>query len=351
MARLDDSTAMELYTRASLHELGAAANAACAARHPEPWRTFVVDRNVNYTNVCRTRCRFCAFAVGADNPRAYVLGFDELLEKVRELVDVGGTQVLLQGGMNPGLEFSYYISMLQAVRQAFPTVQLHAFSPAEIWFFHEQFELSVEAVLARLMEAGLSSLPGGGAEVLSDRVRSRVSPHKCTVRQWLAVTRTAHRQGLMTTATMMFGHLDDPVDRLEHLRLVRQTQDASLADDRGYFTAFIAWTFQNGNTPLAQDGLADGAVLGSVPYLRLLATARIYLDNIANIQASWVTQGPRIGPVALWYGANDMGGLMMEENVVAAAGTRFRVTPDEMVALIRQAGYQPRQRDGFYRLV
>ncbi|MCL2700586.1 MAG: dehypoxanthine futalosine cyclase [Phycisphaerae bacterium] len=351
MDRLDDKTAMELYEHASLHELGAAANAASVAIHPEPWRTFVVDRNINYTNVCRTRCKFCAFAVEADDPRAYVLGRDELLEKVRELVAVGGTQVLLQGGMHEALAFSYYLDLLRAVRRAYPAVQLHAFGPAEIWFFHERFGLSVEAVLARLMEAGLSSLPGGGAEVLADRVRSRVSPLKCTSSQWLTVMRCAHALGLMTTATMMFGHVDRPADRLAHLRRVRRLQDESLSRGRGHFTAFICWTFQSGHTPLSRQGQADCEILGGVPYVKMLATSRLYLNNFSNVQVSWVTQGPRVAQVALRYGANDMGGLMMEENVVATTGTRFRITRDEMEALIRGAGYRPRQRDGFYRLL
>jgi cyclic dehypoxanthinyl futalosine synthase len=351
MGRLDDKTAMELYEHASLHELGAAANAECVARHPQPWRTFVVDRNVNYTNVCRTRCRFCAFGVSADDPRAYVLGHDELLTKVQALVDAGGTQVLLQGGMHDGLEFAFYTDMLRMARRAFPAVQLHAFSPAEIWFFHERFGLSVRAVLARLVEAGLSSLPGGGAEVLSDRVRARVSPRKCTASQWLGVMRDAHAMGLMTTATMMFGHADTPADRFEHLRRVRDLQDESRANGKGQFTAFIGWPFQSPNTPLANEGQDCGAILGAVPYLRIIALFRLFLSNIDHIQVSLLTQGHRVGQAALLYGADDMGGVMMEENVVATTGTRFRISQDEMETLIRGAGYEPRQRDGFYHLV
>jgi len=311
MSRLDDTSALDMYLHASLHDLGATAHAACLQKHPEDWRTYVIDRNVNYTNVCRTRCKFCAFSVDDGDARGYVLARENLLAKVQELVDAGGTQVLLQGGMHPRLGLDFYTGMLRDLRAAFPSVQLHAFSPPEIWFFHEQFGLPVDEVLARLVEAGLSSIPGGGAEVLVDRVRHQVSPTKCTADQWLDVMHRAHAMGLMTTATMMFGHADTPADRIEHLRRLRDLQDESLALGRGHFTAFICWTFQSLNTQLASQNPPCQPICGSVPYLRMLATARLYLDNFANLQASWVTQGPKIGQMALFYGANDMGGLMM----------------------------------------
>ena len=395
--RLTDRLALELYQRGDLHELGAAAHAECCRRHASSVRTFLIDRNINYTNICRTRCRFCAFSTDAEASGAYVLGRDELLDKVAELQAAGGTQVLLQGGMHPGLSLEWYVQMLADIRSAFPKIHLHAFSPPEIWFFHEHYALSVPAVLDRLRQAGLDSIPGGGAEILVDRVRREISPRKCTADQWLEVMRQAHAMGMMTTATMMFGHVERPVERIEHLRRLRELQDRSLDAGKGRFTAFICWTFQPGHTELGslvqsgsflkpvgrvsrRPGLrppepeaaeAEAATVrsdipddaddlhvegelrlaGSVTYLRTLALARLYLDNFDNLQASWVTQGPKIGQLALFYGANDMGGIMMEENVVSAAGTTFRMTADEVRRLIRDAGYQPRQRDCYYNLV
>lgn len=395
--RLTDRLALELYQRGDLHELGAAAHAECCRRHPTNVRTYLIDRNVNYTNICRTRCRFCAFSTDAEAAGAYVLGRDELLDKVAELQAAGGTQVLLQGGMHPGLSLEWYVQLLADIRSAFPRIHLHAFSPPEVWFFHEHYGLSVPAVLERLREAGLNSIPGGGAEILVDRVRQEISPRKCTADQWLEVMRQAHAMGMMTTATMMFGHVERPPERIEHLRRLRELQDRSLEAGKGRFTAFICWTFQPGHTELgrsavsgpcggtsarstAQLGLRSVAapaeaeadvhavhadipddadlqvdaqvqLAGSVSYLRTLALARLYLDNFDNLQASWVTQGPKIGQLALFYGANDMGGIMMEENVVSAAGTTFRMTADEVRRLIRDASYQPRQRDCYYNLV
>ncbi len=393
--RLTDRLALELYQRGDLHELGAAAHAECRRRHAGPVRTFLIDRNVNYTNICRTRCRFCAFSTDAEAAGAYVLGRDQLMDKIAELQAAGGTQVLLQGGMHPGLSLEWYVEMLADIRKSFPKIHLHAFSPPEIWFFHEEYGLSVPAVLDRLRSAGLNSIPGGGAEILVDRVRREISPRKCTTDQWLEVMRQAHAMGMMTTATMMFGHVERPAERIEHLRRLRELQDRSLEAGKGRFTAFICWTFQPEHTELGRSaasascgkpvGQADRRtglppseptdeqappvrsdipddaddvhvegelrLAGSVTYLRTLALARLYLDNFDNLQASWVTQGPKIGQLALFYGANDMGGIMMEENVVSAAGTTFHMTADEVRRLIRDAGYQPRQRDCYYNIV
>jgi dehypoxanthine futalosine cyclase len=363
MASMNISEALELYLHAGLHELGARAHQVCCTKHPEAWRTFIVDRNINYTNVCVTRCRFCAFSVDEGDQAAYVLPTETLLAKIDELVQAGGTQVLLQGGMHGSLGLEFYVQMLRDIRRNFPSVQIHAFSPPEIWFFSQQFGLTVGQVLARLVEAGLDSIPGGGAEILVDRVRRLVSPQKCSAAQWLDVMEQAHAIGLNTTATMMLGHLETPAERIEHLLALRELQGRSLARGKGHFTAFICWTFQPQNTPLAADELtshkgnaaADGpasfSAAGAIVYLRTLAMARLVLDNFDNVQASWVTQGPKVGQLALFYGANDMGGVMMEENVVAAAGTSFRLDRRAICRLISEAGYQPRQRDGFYRLM
>jgi cyclic dehypoxanthinyl futalosine synthase len=399
MSRLSDNDALDLYLRAGLHELGGRAHAACCARHPEPWRTFVVDRNVNYTNVCATRCRFCAFSVDGGDARGYVLATEAMLAKIDELVRAGGTQVLLQGGMHPDLGLEFYLDMIREIRRGFPAVQIHAFSPPEIWFFHEHFGLSVAEVIARLVEAGLSSIPGGGAEILVDRVRRLVSPKKCTADQWLSVMEQAHALGLCTTATMMFGHVETPAERIEHLRRLRELQDRSLEKGKGRFTAFICWTFQAQNTELGEEmgtgsagclavpvPISGSAIVGAsslfgvpsddpakkgtgtdfkqrnrsqspfspagaITYLRTLAVARLMLDNFDNLQASWVTQGPKVGQLSLFYGANDMGGVMMEENVVAAAGTSYRMDVPTIRRLITDAGWEPRQRDGFYRLL
>lgn len=342
-----------------MHDLAGRANARCQALHPEPYRTYVIDRNINYTNICSTGCRFCAFAVPEDSPAGYVLAVDILLAKIDELVKAGGTQVLLQGGINGRLELEYYLEMLRNIRSHFPSVQIHAFSPPEIWFMHRHFGLSVDELLVRLVDAGLSSIPGGGAEILVDRVRGLLSPAKCTVAQWLEVMERAHAAGLFTTATMMLGHLETLAERMEHLRLLRQLQDQSLYRGRGCFTAFICWTFQPQRTTLGRqlsnlqetefpEGLSCS---GAVWYLRTLAVARLYLDNFQNLQSSWVTQGPKVGQLALAFGANDMGGLMMEENVVAAAGANYRMSLHQIRHLIRGAGLEPRQRDGFYKLL
>ncbi len=349
--RLTIPQAMELYSHASLHELGALADAACRRAHPEAFRTFAIDRNINYTNVCCSGCRFCAYYVRPESERAFVLDWPTLLAKVDELHRAGGTHVLLQGGLNPELRFEYHLEMLRQLRAAFPHIGRHAFSPPEIWFFHRQYGLALEDVFERLIEAGLESIPGGGAEILSDRVRLAISPHKCTSEQWLGVMRLAHQMGLCTTATMMFGHVETVQERFEHLCRLRELQDESLSAGKGRFTAFIGWTFQSGSTELASHAAEDEMHVAPVEYLRMLAISRLVLDNFANIQASWVTQGPKIGQLALFYGANDMGGAMMEENVVAAAGTVFHLSPEELRQLITSVGHPARQRDHLYRLI
>lgn len=332
--RLTVAEAALLLERADLLELADAADAVRFRFHPELDVTYVVDRNINYTNICGSRCRFCAFWREPDAPDAYVLQTEEVIRKVRELVDAGGTQVLMQGGLHPGLSLEWICGLLSAIRAEFPTVDLHSLSPPEVYHFAGGAGLSVGETLVALKESGLSSLPGGGAEILVDDVREAVSPAKCTVEQWLEVMEAAHGIGLRTTATMMFGHLDSARDRAEHMLRIRDLQDAT-----GGFTAFIPWTFQARNTDLQ-----GTRPLGGHAYLKTLAVSRLVLDNVPNIQASWVTQGAKIAQLALRFGANDLGGTMMEENVVAAAGCRFRIDVEELRQLAAEAGFTLRQR-------
>jgi len=358
MNRLTLEQARELYLHADLHTLGRMAHTACCRRHPEKWRTYVVDRNINYTNVCISGCRFCNFYVSPGDPRAYVLDEEQLLRKIEELQAIGGNQILLQGGLHPNLGLDWYRNMLKTIKTAFPRLHVHGFSPPEIVHVAELSKRSVEAVLAALRDAGLDTIPGGGAEILSDSVRRRISPQKCSARQWLDVMRTAHRIGIRSTATMMFGHVESIDDRLTHLQRIRRLQD-----ETGGFTAFIPWTWQPGSTPLAGDRprcptdsacIADGKHLhlsGATEYLRTLAVSRIVLDNVANIQASWVTQGGRVGQIALLFGANDLGSVMMEENVVASAGVTFRLDERRIRRLIAAAGYEPKRRNCYYQLI
>ncbi len=323
-----------------LHKLGRAAHAVTMRLHPEPYRTYNIDRNVNYTNVCAAVCDFCAFYRKSNDADAYVLSRDELHQKVRETVALGGDQILLQGGMHPSLKLPWYEEMLSDLRAHFPAVNLHAFSPPEIVNFARVNKLSVEEVLRRLKAAGLGSLPGGGAEILVDRVRKELTKGKALTDEWLEVMRVWHRLGGRSSATMMFGHIETDAERIEHLDRIR-----SLQDETGGFTAFICWTMQPGHK------MADAPAVGSFEYLRTQAIARLYLDNVPNIQSSWVTQGAKIGQVALFYGANDMGSLMIEENVVASAGTVHYLTLDQIKGAIREAGWVPRQRDVFYNLL
>ncbi|NUQ61026.1 MAG: dehypoxanthine futalosine cyclase [Pirellulales bacterium] len=339
--RLACEEGMRLLESCELATLGRAADAMARRLHPEPYRTYNIDRNINYTNVCIGGCRFCAFSRRPGDREGYTIGREELHRKIEETLALGGNQVLLQGGMHPGLEFSWYEELLRDIRLRFPNVNIHGFSPPEIHHMSQVSGLSVDEVLGRLRAAGLGSLPGGGAEILVDRVRRAVSPCKVSADGWLDVCRRWHRIGGRGTATMMFGHLETLEERIEHLDRLRRLQD-----ETGGFTAFIVWTFQPGHT-----ALADLPKLGAFEYLKTLAVARLYLDNFPNLQASWVTQGLPVGQMALRFGANDMGSLMIEENVVAAAGTSFRTTETEIRRRIADTGYTPRRRNVFYELL
>lgn len=339
--RLTRAEIATLLAEADLHDLARAADTVRFRLHPDPVVTYVVDRNINYTNVCTSRCRFCAFWRPEDHAEAYVLEYGTVLAKLAELADAGGTQVLMQGGLHPSLSLAWIEGLLREMRAAFPAVDIHSLSPPEVVHYARQEGLSTRAVLKRLIGAGLSSLPGGGAEILADRVRSTISPGKCTAGEWLAVMREAHGLGLRTTATMVFGHLETLAERAEHLVRVRELQD-----ETGGFTAFIAWSFQPGNTDLA-----DVPRAGGHDYLRTLAVSRLALDNVPHIQASWVTQGAKVAQIALRFGADDLGGTMMEENVVAAAGCRFAVDVEDLRRLTREAGFTLRQRRTDYALV
>jgi cyclic dehypoxanthinyl futalosine synthase len=346
--RLTDDQALILLRDTDMLQLAAAATAMRDRLHPEREVTFIVDRNVNYTNVCVSGCRFCAFYRNPDDPDAYVLSPDELYAKVEETIALEGTAILLQGGMHPDLPIEWYEGMLRELKARYP-IHVHGFGPPEIHHLSKLSGLSAAEVLRRLRDAGLDSLPGGGAEILVDRVRGHVSPKKATSDQWLDVMRDAHRLDISTTATMMFGGTETVEERVEHLRRVREVQDEAVAAGHVGFRAFIPWSFQPGNTDLESE--QGGVAASGWEYLRLLAVSRLYLDNVANIQASWVTQGAKIGQVALCWGANDMGSTMIEENVVAAAGTRFMLAREELVRLVRDAGFTPVQRDTLYREV
>jgi cyclic dehypoxanthinyl futalosine synthase len=302
--------------------------------------TYIVDRNVNYTNVCNVYCKFCAFYRVEGDDDAYVITFDEMDRKIEETIALGGTQILMQGGHHPKLSLQWYLDLLSHIKGKFPQINIHGFSPSEFIHFREVFNLSLEEIISQFVKAGLGSIPGGGGEILVDRVRKRISPLKAMSDDWLSVMDVAHRLGLASTATMMFGHVETVEDRIEHLERVRAQQDKTKG-----FTAFISWTFQAEHTKL------KAPTVGAHEYLRTQALTRIYLDNIPNIQSSWVTQGQEIGQVALKFGANDLGSIMIEENVVSQAGTTFRMGVSDMQRLIRDLGYEPRQRDNWYRLV
>lgn len=351
--RLTDDEALLLLSSADMLHLGTAASAMRERLHPGGDVTFIVDRNVNYTNVCVSGCRFCAFFRDADDPEAFVLTPEELSEKVAETLDLEGTAILLQGGMHPELAIEWYEEMLRCLKADHPSIHIHGFGPPEIVHIASLSGLSFGEVLGRLREAGLDTLPGGGAEILSERPRRTVSPHKATAEEWIEVMRQAHAIDMSTTATMMFGGSETQEERIEHLCRVRDLQDESVAAGHVGFRAFIPWSFQPSNTPIARETELTGGMIAQAAsgweYLRMLAVARLYLDNVVNVQASWVTQGAKIGQVALAFGANDMGSTMIEENVVAAAGVRFTVNRDELVSMIRAAGFTPVQRDTLYR--
>ncbi len=372
--RIDAAEARRLYAL-PLEELGALADrrkqllrAKAHGGRGNEIVTYIVDRNVNYTNVCNVYCKFCAFWRSEKDADSYVITLDEMDRKIEETIALGGTQILMQGGHHPKLTKQWYLDLLSHIRSKYPGFNVHGFSPSEFIAFQEFFNEPVEQLLKDFMTAGLGSLPGGGGEILVDRVRNRIAPLKANTGEWMGVMDKAHALGLASSVTMMFGHVETVDDRIEHLEVVRSQQEKSLvrlgargtpieqavwfADqveqgklNGGAFTAFICWTFQPENAVL------KAPTVGSNEYLRMQALARIYLDNIPSIQSSWVTQGQEIGQIALKYGANDLGSIMIEENVVSAAGTTFRMGVADMQRLIKDLGYEPRQRDNWYRLV
>jgi cyclic dehypoxanthinyl futalosine synthase len=345
--RISSDDAIELY-RWPLEELGVLANArrdsAKAKSYGGSGReivTYIVDRNINYTNVCNVYCKFCAFYRTEKDEDHYVLSFEQFDEKLDELSAAGGVQILMQGGHHPKLGLEWYVDLLHHIREKYPHINIHGFSPPEFQHFAETFQMPLREVISIFKDAGLGSIPGGGGEILVDRVRQKISPLKCDSDQWLEVMQIAHELGLKSSATMMFGHVETMEERIEHLQRIRNQQDRS-----GGFTAFICWTFQPQHTVLKVKNPT-----GVAEYLRTQALSRIFLDNIENVQSSWVTQGPDIGQIALRYGANDFGSVMMEENVVSSAGTTFRLNAGEIESLIRDAGYEPRRRNNWYELL
>lgn len=337
--RLTLEEGVKLLRTNDLIGLGKAAFAVRQKFHPNGVVSFVIDRNINYTNICICRCRFCAFWRNKNDRDAYVLGEKELMSKIEEIVSFGGTQLLIQGGLHPDLNLDFFLTMLRRIKKQF-SVHIHSFSPPEIIHFARSAGLPVKKVLLRLKDAGLDSLPGGGAEILSDRVRKIISPAKISSKEWLEVMETAHEIGMKTTATMMFGHVETLEERVLHMIKVRELQDKT-----GGFTAFIPWTYQPGHTQLG------GKPATAIDYLKTLAVSRLLLDNIPNIQASWVTQGLKIGQVALSFGANDLGGTMMEENVVRAAGVSNSASKKEIIRIIKGAGFTPAQRTTGYKIL
>jgi cyclic dehypoxanthinyl futalosine synthase len=338
--RLDRAEALELYLHAPTALLGRLADDVRQRKHPDPIVTYIIDRNVNYTNVCVARCNFCAFYRPVGSVEGYVLGFEEIFRKIDETIALGGGQLLLQGGHNPDLPLEWYEDLFRSVKQKYPAFKLHALSPPEVIHLSRMSKLPVPQVIERLIAAGLDSIPGGGAEILVDRVRKLLNCYsKATADEWLDVMRHAHRAGLRTTATMMYGTVETIAERLEHLFRLRELQD----EMRG-FTAFITWSYQPDHTELG------GAEATGIDYLRTLAIARLVLDNFDNLQASWVTQGGKVGQLSLAFGANDMGSVMIEENVVRAAGAAYCMDEIEIVRNIENAGFIPKRRNMHYEL-
>ena len=349
--RINAAEALRLY-QLPLEELGALADRRRQLSKAKEFNgrgndivTYIVDRNVNYTNVCNVYCKFCAFYRTEKDDDSYVISLPELDKKIEETIALGGTQMLMQGGHHPKLTKQWYLDLLSHVKSKFPEFNIHGFSPSEFIHFREVFNEPLETIIADFKAAGLGSIPGGGGEILVDRVRKRISPLKAMSDDWLEVMDVAHRQGLYSSATMMFGHVETIEDRIEHLERLRGQQDKSLGYQKGYFTAYICWTFQAEHTKL------KAPTVGAHEYLRMQALSRIYLDNFANVQSSWVTQGLEIGQIALKYGANDLGSIMIEENVVSQAGTTFRMTVADMQRLIKDLGYEPHQRNNWYQLL
>ena len=337
--RLSSKECLKLFSTKELTSLGMAADAVCRRKHPEDYRTYIIDRNINYTNICTSGCKFCAFYKEVEHSDGYIISKNSLFRKIEETIALGGRQILMQGGLHPSLKLDFYVDLLRSIKTKYD-IHIHAFSPPEIVHFSRLNGIPVRDVIQKLRESGLDSIPGGGAEILSDRCRNILSPNKCTAQEWLDVMREAHKLGMRTTATMMFGHIETVEERIEHLEKIRKLQD-----ETGGFTAFIAWTFQPKNTRL------DTALIGSFDYLKTIAISRLYLDNIANIQASWVTQGAKIAQLSLKFGANDMGSTMIEENVVRATGVSYQMDKEEIELLINDLGYGTRQRDLYYQIL
>lgn len=337
--RLDVAEGVALLESQDLIALGMAADAVRKRKHPTNTVTFVIDRNINYTNVCTTRCRFCAFFRSENAPDAYVLENEEIFRKIEETIAVGGTQILMQGGLHPKLGLDYYINLLKEIKKRYK-IHIHSFSPPEFWHMARKEGISIREVLVRLKEAGLDSIPGGGAEILDNRVRKYISPAKITWEEWMEVMTTAHSIGLKSTATMMFGNVETLEERVLHMVRVREAQDQT-----GGFTAFIPWSYQPLNTDLG------GNTATGIEYLKTLAVSRLMLDNVPSIQASWVTQGARVAQLSLVFGANDFGSTMLEENVVRAAGVTNRVPLEEIVHCIQDAGFEAAQRNTLYEII
>ena len=339
--RLSREDAVELYQHASTHQLGRLADGVRARKHADRIVTYIIDRNVNYTNVCVARCNFCAFYREVGAADGYVLGFDEIFKKIDETIDVGGVQLLLQGGHNPDLPLEWFEDLFRAVKSRYPSFKLHALSPPEVIHLSRLSQLPVSTVVDRLVAAGMDSIPGGGAEILVDRVRRLLNCYtKATAAEWLDVMRVAHQAGLRTTATMMYGTIERPEERIEHLLRLRELQE-----ETGGFTAFITWSYQPANTE------RGGTEATGIDYLRTLALARIVLDNFDNMQASWVTQGGKVGQLSLAFGANDMGSVMIEENVVRAAGAAYCMDEVEITRNVEDAGFIPKRRNMHYEIL
>lgn len=399
-ARLTPEQGLSLYHRMTLPELGRWADARCRVIHGDKLRTYVIDRNINYTNVCSAKCTFCAFRRDAEDHDSYTLEHSQILHKIGELAAIGGTQILMQGGMNPALPLDWYVELLHAIKRDYPQIHVHGFSPPEfIEFVHffdppgATLEEKILHVMKPLREAGLDSVPGGGGEIFATAPRRKIGLGKCDAESWLTVMKAAHSLGMFTSATMMFGHIEGYADRIDHMRMVREKQDAALAAGRGHYTAFISWPFQRENTPLGRvkdwsqnqaeleaefpgDVVARAYDFGRNPdvdhktlgpaaaefgrrvrmsgasdYLRTQAISRLMLDNVYSIGSSWVTMGPHIGQLGLAYGASDMGSVMMEENVVSSAGTTYCLDEAVLCRLIRDAGFTPAQRNNRYDIV
>lgn len=337
---ISEREALFLLTEEDFIRLGKRAEEERFRNNPEKVVTYVVDRNINYTNICESGCKFCAFYRKEGDKDAYLLTHDEILKKVEELVEAKGTQLLIQGGLHPTIDIAYLEELFRKIKKRFPSVIIHSLSPAEIIHIAKKTGISVRETLIRLKDAGLESLPGGGAEILVDEIRKEISPQKIGWTQWRDVMYEASKLGMKGTATMMFGSVESPEDIVIHLKRIRDFQE-----ETGFFRAFIPWTYQPGRNELG------GKRASSYYYLRVLATSRIYLENIKNIQASWVTQGPKVSQLALFFGANDMGGTMLEENVVSATGVRFLMDKEEIINIIKEAGFEPRERNTRYEFI